>query len=167
MTATASESVSGGKRTLVLGVGNTLLTDEGAGLHVLAHLETHHPAPEGVTYLDGGTLSFTLAGPIEEADNLVVVDAAELKAPPGTVRSFVGEDMDRFLGSARLSAHEVGLLDLMDIARLTRSLPENRALVGIQPLELGWGDQPSESVAAAIPQAAALVLALIRRWQGI
>ncbi len=159
--------VGSGKRTLVLGVGNTLLTDEGAGLHVLAHLEAHHPVPPGVTYLDGGTLSFTLTGPIEEADSLIVLDAAELKAPPGTVRTFVGEEMDRFLGTPRRSVHEVGLMDLMDIARLTRTLPENRALVGIQPLEFGWGDRPSEPVAAAVPQAAALVLELIRRWQEV
>ena len=152
--------------TLVLGIGNTLLADEGAGLHLLAHLETHHPASGSVTYLDGGTLSFTLAGPIAEADNLIVLDAAELKEPPGTVRTFLGEDMDRFLGTPRRSVHEVGLLDLLDIARLTRSLPENRALVGIQPLEFGWGDRPSEPVATAIPRAAALVLALIQRWEG-
>ena len=164
MTANPSESVCDDKRTLVLGVGNTLLTDEGAGLHVLAYLETYHPAAAGVTYLDGGTLSFTLAGPIEEADNLIVVDAAEVKAPPGTVRNFIGEEMDRFLGMPRRSAHEVGLLDLLDIARLTRSLPERRALVGIQPLEFGWGERPSEPVAAAIPRAAAIVLELRRRW---
>jgi len=154
-------------KTLVLGVGNTLLTDEGAGVHVVELLAREHPDLPGVTYLDGGTLSFTLAGPIEDADVLVVVDAAELGAAPGTVRVFEGEEMDRLLGRAKLSVHEVSLVDLMDIARLTGHLPERRALVGIQPAELGWGDQPSPSVAAAIPQAAAAVVALVRGWQPV
>lgn len=152
-------------RTLVLGIGNTLLSDEGIGIHVLNHLHEHHPELAGVTYLDGGTLSFTLAGAIEEADNLIVLDAAELKAEPGTVRTFVGADMDHYLGQGKRSVHEVGLLDLMDMARLTDALPENRALVGVQPRELGWGEQPSDPVAVAVPQAAAEVLALVRAWQ--
>ncbi len=150
--------------TLVLGVGNTLLTDEGAGIHVIDYLAQRHPDLPGVTYLDGGTLSFTLAGPIEEADNLVVVDAAELQAMPGTVRVYEGDEMDRFLGTAKRSVHEVGLLDLLHIARLTGCLPARRALVGIQPGVLGWGDRPSPAVAQAIPQAADMVLGFLRTW---
>ena len=150
----------------MLGIGNTLLSDEGIGIHVLNYLREHHPNLAGVTYLDGGTLSFTLAGEVEEADNLIVLDAALLKAEPGTVRTFAGADMDRYLGTAKRSVHEVGLLDLLDIARLTNALPANRALVAIQPQELGWGERPSDSVAAAVPRAAAEVLALLQAWEG-
>jgi hydrogenase maturation protease len=151
---------------LVLGVGNRLLTDEGVGVHVVEYLAREHPGLAGLTCLDGGTLSFTLAGSIEDADALIVVDAADLAAPPGSLRVYQGAEMDRFLGRARLSVHEVSLVDLMDIARLTGHLPRYRALVGIQPAELGWGDQPSSTVAAAVPAAAAEVLALVRTWQG-
>jgi hydrogenase maturation protease len=153
-------------RILVLGVGNTLLTDEGTGVRVVEFLAREHAGLPGVTYLDGGTLSFTLAGPIEEADALIVVDAAELGAPPGTVRVFDGPAMDRFLGRAKLSVHEVSLVDLMDIARLTDRLPGRRALVGVQPAVLDWGDQPSPPVAGAIPKAAEAVIGLVRDWQG-
>lgn len=52
---------------------------------------------------------------------------------------------------SRRSVHEVGLLDLTDIARLTRPLPQIRALVVIQPPEFGWGDRPGEPVAACHP----------------
>lgn len=152
-------------RTLVLGVGNTLLTDEGAGIHVIDHLRREHPVLPGVTYLDGGTLSFALAGAIEDADNLIVVDAAELTAEPGTVRSFVGAEMDRYLGAARRSVHEVALTDLIHIARLTDCLPAKRALVGIQPADLAWGHRPSELIAMAIPSACRKVLELMRAWR--
>jgi hydrogenase maturation protease len=152
-------------RTLVLGIGNTLLSDEGAGVHALVYLQTHHPDLDGVAYLDGGTLSFTLAEAITESDNLVVLDAAQLGADPGTVRGFVGEDMDRFLGTTKRSVHEVGLLDLLDIARLSERLPANRALIGIQPEKLDWGDAPTEPVSDAIPEAAGMALKLIESWR--
>lgn len=151
-------------RTLVLGIGNTLLCDEGIGIHVIDYLRQRHPAPPDVCYLDGGTLSFVLAGDIEEADNLIVIDAAQLGVPPGTVRCMANEEMDRFLGSTRRSVHEVGLLDLLDIARLTETLPARRALIGIQPHTIDWSAQPSAAVAGAIPVAVKLVNDLIAAW---
>ncbi|HEY9150780.1 MAG TPA: hydrogenase maturation protease, partial [Gammaproteobacteria bacterium] len=114
---------------LVLGIGNSLLSDEGVGVHAIHSLEKESPLP-GVQYLDGGTLSFTLAGTIEDSEQLIVVDAAELGAPAGTVRCFEGTAMDGFLGSNRKrSVHEVSLLDLLAVVLLAGRLPERRALV--------------------------------------
>ena len=152
--------------TLLLGIGNTLLSDEGAGIHALEYLRSHHPEIPGVRYLDGGTLSFTLAGEIEDSDNLIVIDAAQLDASPGTVRCMTGAEMDRFLGKGKCSVHEVGLLDLMDIARLTDAFPRHRALIGIQPDTLGWGDAPSTQVSKAFPEVAAYALGLLGQWTG-
>jgi hydrogenase maturation protease len=152
--------------TLVLAIGNTLLSDEGVGIHVLEYLRAHHPAPTGVEYLDGGTLSFTLAASIEEADNLIVIDAARMGAEPGAVKQFVDEEMDRFLGTSKRSVHEVGLIDLLTAARLTRRLPAHRGLVGVEPEKLDWGERPTERIARAIPQAAAMVVGLITAWHG-
>ncbi len=154
-------------RVLVLGIGNTLLGDEGSGVHVVEYLRSRYPESDGIRYLDGGTLSFTLAGDIGVSDHLVVVDAAQLGESPGAVRCFQDADMDRFLGAAKRSVHEVGLLDLMDIARLTDTLPARRALVGIQPETMDWADGPSESVARAIPAAAERVLRLVEDWRAL
>jgi len=150
--------------TLVLAIGNTLLSDEGIGIHVLDFLRTHHPPTTGVEYLDGGTLSFTLAASIEEADNLIVIDAARLGAAPGAVKKFIDDEMDHFLGTSKRSVHEVGLIDLLTAARLTQRLPAHRALIGIEPEKLDWGEHPTEPVAQAIPHAAAMVMALISVW---
>lgn len=154
-------------KTLVLGIGNTLLTDEGVGVHIINTLPDFLPPPlDDVTLLDGGTLSFTLAGPIEEAEALVVVDAAELKSPPGTLRVFEGEAMDRFLMSNRKSSvHEVGLTDLRAIAMLAGHWPERRALVAIQPETLDWGESPTPAVAAAMPEACRRIAELIGAWR--
>ncbi len=88
-----------------------------------------------------------------------------VKAAPGTIKVFHDLEMDRFLSAGgKRSVHEVGLMDLMDIARLTEMLPAKRALVGVQPLELDWGDWPSAPVAAAIPGAAEQVLGILSVW---
>ena len=153
------------KKTVVLGIGNTLLGDEGAGVHALRALEARSADLPDVEYLDGGTLSFTLAASIEEADQLIVFDAAQLNAAPGTVQLFEDDAMDRFLGSRRkASVHEVGLIDLMAMARLAGRFPGRRALIGIQPQYLDWADAPTPAVAAAIPQACDLALEVFDRW---
>jgi hydrogenase maturation protease len=154
-----------GNHTLVLGIGNTLLSDEGTGVHMLDYLRDHFPDLPGVEYLDGGTLSFTLAAWIEDATNLIVVDAAELQAKPGTVQVFRGEAMDRFAGKTKRSVHEVSLGDLLSIAHLTGTLPVNRALIAIQPALLDWGSSLSDAVTHALPGAAQQVVDLVMAWQ--
>lgn len=153
--------------TLILGIGNTLLTDEGAGVHALNHLQSNYPDLPNLNFIDGGTLSFTLAIWIEDCPNLIVFDATELHRPAGTVKTFVGTDMDKFLGTNKRSAHEVGLLDLLDIARLTNKLPENRALIGIQPDHMDWGMEPTPAVQKALKTAADEAVNLIKKWQKI
>ncbi len=157
------------QKTLVLGIGNTLLTDEGVGIHVVSQLRQEAAvdnADESIQYLDGGTLSFTLAEPIESCDQLIVVDASEIKDKPGSLRVFEDEAMDRFITSGnKKSPHEVGLADVMSIALLTGNLPSRRALIGIQPDSLDWGSTPSEPVRQAIPLACEKVKELIVKWR--
>lgn len=153
-------------KTLVLGIGNALLQDEGAGIHAIRMLAAQAAGRNDIELMDGGTLSFTLAGAIEDADQLIVIDAAQLGDPPGATKVFEGEQMDAFVGGARKrSVHEVSLVDLLMIARLADHLPEKRALIGIQPQEIGWGEHPSPAVAAAIPQVCSQALQLIEAWR--
>ena len=151
-------------KILILGVGNTLLSDEGLGVQMLDYLQAHHPGLEHVTYIDGGTLSFTLAAWIEDADDLIIVDAAELKAAPGTVQVFEGEAVDRFAGKTKRSVHEVSIGDLLSIARLTDALPDNRLLVAVQPKNVDWGSELSPEVEQAMPVAAQQIVDAIKRW---
>ncbi len=151
-------------QTLVLGIGNTLLADEGAGVRVIEALAAEIDEPT-CQFLDGGTLSFTLADPVGDATRLIVVDTAELHAAPGTVSVFCDAEMDRFIGrSGKRSVHEVGLEDVLTIARLEGRLPPQRALIGIQPQVIDWGDSLTPAVAEAIPRACAAVRQLLERW---
>jgi hydrogenase maturation protease len=153
------------KGTLILGLGNLLLTDESVGVAVLQALRADAAVDPDLTLLDGGTLSFTLAGPIGDAERLIVVDAAAMGEPAGSVRVLEGAAMDQQLKRHASSVHEVSLADLLDIARLTDSLPRHRALIGIEPECVDWGSELSPAVAAAVPQAAEQIRALLQRWR--
>jgi hydrogenase maturation protease len=151
--------------TLVLGFGNILLSDDGAGVQLVERLRSEL-GPEAAEFVDGGTLSFSLLSYIESADSMLVIDAADLDSPPGTVRLFEGAAMDEFLkGARRRTVHEVGLIDLLDMARLRDCLPNRRSLLCIQPLRIDWNETLSGPVAEAIPEAAQLARATLQRWK--
>ena len=155
-----------GRGVVVLGIGNVLLSDEGAGVYAVRRLSREIGELPGVSCIDGGTLGMTLASDIGDCDALVVIDAAETGQAPGSVVVFEGESMDRFLGSgSRRSAHEVGLLDLMAAAALARGLPPRRALIGIQAECFGWGLDSTERVQAGIATACERARELIERWR--
>jgi len=152
--------------TLILGLGNTLLGDEGVGVKTVSYLQNTQPVLQTVEMLDGGTLSFILAGPVEDADNLIVIDAAQLNSAPGTVHLFEGQEMDQFvMRNKHNSVHEVSLSDLLVIAHLSGQLPQRRALIGIQPERIDWSDTLSDSVAQSVPVASDLVHELLMRWR--
>ncbi|EGV33654.1 hydrogenase maturation protease [Thiorhodococcus drewsii AZ1] len=151
-------------RTLVLGLGNVLMTDEAVGAEVIRRLSSDQTLDPSITCIDGGTLSFTLAAPIGDCQRLIVVDAAKLGKAPGDVRVFEDVEMDHQLRSNAKSVHEVSLSDLMDMARLTDSLPDQRALIGIEPEFIGWGETLTPAVEAAVPIAIQRIHDLLARW---
>ena len=158
--------MTGSHKTLILGIGNVLLSDEGAGVHAIRQLADLAAQRNDIELMDGGTLSFSLAGAIEDAAHLIVIDAAQYDGEPGTTKIFVGTQMDEFIGSNRkCSVHEVSLIDLMAIALLSGQLPQQRALIGIQPHSIDWGETPSPPVASAIRLACGQALRLVAEWR--
>jgi hydrogenase maturation protease len=154
------------RKTLILGIGNTLLQDEGAGVHAIRMLAEQTAQRDDIELMDGGTLSFSLAGAIEDAQNLIVIDAAQLGSEPGATQVFEGDAMDAYVGGNRkCSVHEVSLIDLMAIAHLAGQLPHKRALIGIQPHSTDWGETPSPPVASAIRLACDQALRLVAEWR--
>lgn len=150
---------------LVLGLGNTLLSDDGVGVHVVASLQRHARQAEDVSYMDGGTIGLSLLPDVEAADGLILVDASEIGALPGTVAVFEGAAMDAQLGGKKRTPHEVAAFDLIATAAMLGSCPPLRALVAVQPQSVEWGLEPTGPVRAAMPSAEAAVIDLVQRWQ--
>lgn len=151
-------------KTLVLGLGNTLQGDDGVGVHAVRWLEGHAPLA-GAVFLDGGTIGAPLLVALEEAEGLLVLDAVELGVEAGQVTVFQGEAMDRLLARPRAgSVHEVGLAELLDMARLRGCFPAQRALLAIQPRRIGWGDALSPPLQRALPEVGRRARALLEEW---
>lgn len=151
-------------QVLVLGVGNVLLRDDGVGVHVLRALEQGHEGDGRLRFVDGGTIGFMLSGLIEEATDLLVIDAVHMAERPGSVRCFEDEAMDRFLTGRRGSVHEIGLRDALDMARLTGRFPRRRALVGVEPATTELGEELSAEVERGVAPAVLMARGVLQRW---
>jgi hydrogenase maturation protease len=151
---------------LVLGLGNTLLADDGVGVHVIRRLADEHVAPAGLSMVDGGTLGFRLMAVITEFDYVIIVDAAQLGEQPGSVRLLDRQTLAHHVRSGeRMSAHEAGLVDLLTLARLEGWSPLRLALLGIQPQFVDWGQRLSPPVSRSLPVACRAVIRTARAWQ--
>ncbi len=148
---------------LVIGVGNTLLQDDGFGGHVAAALNDR--AADGLRIIDGGTIGLALLPEVEAAECLVLVDAAELGEAPGTVRVFEDGEIDGHLSGKRRSVHEVAILDLLAAAGIRGRRPRHCALVAVQPASTDWGLEPTPPVRDAIPRACSVIEDLARNWR--
>ena len=156
---------SNAKSIAVVGIGNSLLTDDGAGIHTLERFAEGN-SDDTIDCIDGGTVGLALLDRLAGLDGLVALDAMKLGKAPGSVTVLQDEDMDSHLRRQKGSVHEVGLSDLMDALRLRGELPCHRALIGIEPADMDWGTEPTEPVAAAVPEAVALAEDLVRSWRG-
>jgi hydrogenase maturation protease len=150
--------------TLVLGLGNILLGDEGVGVRVVERLLKQYRFPEGVRVMDGGTLGLDLLPYLEDASRLLVVDAVQARKPPGTLVRLSGDKIPVFLDASKVSAHQEGLEDLLAVAALKGYLPEEVILWGVQIESLGVGLDLSPAVTAQVDRLMEKVLYELARW---
>lgn len=150
-------------QTLVLGVGNTLLSDEGFGVHVVERLVKKYKLPKEVYALDGGTLGMDLLYYLEGVENLLIVDAVEARREPGALIRLEGDEVPAFL-SLKVSPHQMGIPDMLAAAKLKGSFPRNIVLWGVQPASLEVGLELSEVVAPLVDVAVERVAEELRNW---
>lgn len=150
------------RRLLVLGVGNVLLRDEGVGVHAVKELMKRSYPPE-VEIVDGGTGGMGLLYFIEDASRLIIIDAVNGGAAPGTIFRFTPEDLEDSLLVSGQSLHDVSLLDVLYLAKVTGVLPPT-VIFGVQPAEISWGTELSSAVAASLPRLLELVHKEIEAW---
>ena len=148
-----------GNRTLVIGVGNTLRGDDGVGVRVAQEL-AGGGLPEGVTVVDGGTGGLDLLFEVEEAERVILIDAAEMGGEPGEARVFSGEQVADAPGVRFSSTHGFGVAEVLALARSLGLAPEV-VVVGIQPVEVTYRDSLSETLASRVPEYVELATGLL------
>ncbi|NLC76554.1 MAG: hydrogenase maturation protease [Clostridia bacterium] len=122
---------------LVLGVGNVLLQDEGFGVHLVNELALKDWPPQ-VEFIDGGTAGMELIYLFAGVSLLIVVDSLDASMEPGSVFKFKIEDFAGLPEGIKTSFHDIGLLEVLQTARLLGCLPET-IIYGVQPKTVDWG----------------------------
>jgi hydrogenase maturation protease len=144
---------------LILGIGNLLMGDEGVGVHVVRALEGE-AMPPGVEVLDGGTGGFHLLELFDRHRHMILIDATLDDSEPGTVRVLYPKFATDFPRS--LSAHDIGLRDLVESAALLGPLPTidliTVSIAKIQPMDI----EMTPEVKGAVPLVLQTVRALLR-----
>jgi hydrogenase maturation protease len=148
---------------LVLGLGNLLCGDDGAGVAAVELLQERFQPPADATVLDGGTLGLSLLPYVEDARDAILVDAIRADAPPGSLVRLEGHDVP-LAAMERLSVHQVGVADLLGGAHLVGRLPQRLLLLGVVPetIELRFGR--SASVEAALPDLVERIVTEAEAW---
>lgn len=147
---------------LVLGLGNVLCGDDGAGVIAVHRLRRGWELPADVRVVDGGTLGLDLLALVAASDRVILVDAVRAAAPPGTLVRLAGHEVAPAVYE-RLSPHQIGVADLIAGATLVDRYPSDVVIVGIVPettdLQLGCTPAVSDNldalVAAVIAELAA------------
>ena len=153
----------GQEEILVLGLGNTLLRDEGLGVRTLERLGSRYRFPDQVRLMDGGTRGLDLLPYLAGTDGLLIIDAVNSGDPPGTLMRFEGQELAHTL-SVKMSVHQVGMQELLAAAELSGTLPRHVVLWGMQPAKIAWGEDLSTPVASAMDRLVQAVAAELKDW---
>jgi hydrogenase maturation protease len=137
-------------RAVVLGIGNIILSDEGAGVRAVEALAREYELPPEVQVIDGGTSGMEMIEDLSDLDLLVVLDVVLTGAAPGTLVRIAGPQVPVFFRS-KLSPHQIGLPDVLASLELLGAIPAEIIVHGVEPVSLALGLEMTPPVAAAVP----------------
>lgn len=146
--------------TLVLGLGNILLRDEGVGVRVVQALE-RLALPPDVELFDGATAGLDLLDVLADRRKVIVIDAIAGDSAPGTVLRLTPADLVPHPGRP-VSLHEVGFVETLTMARHLGIAPAQVVVLGVKPYDIACGLDLSPEIARLVPRLMELVLAEVQ-----
>ena len=156
-----SEPGCGG--VLVIGLGNSIMADDGLGLAALERLRQGWRLPESVRLVDGGTWGMNLLPLIEEAERIVFLDAIDAGRPVGSLVLLEREELPR-LFAHKLSAHQIDLREVLAVAELRGTLPSDLVAIGLQPGRLEMSSGLSPELEGRLDELLSAVVERLERW---
>lgn len=138
-------------KILIMGIGNILLMDEGAGVRAVEDFEKRYVLPDDVEVLDGGTSGIELLTYIENREHLFIIDVVKFDAAPGSTIRMEGDEVPKYF-TGKISPHQLGISDLLAAAALTLCMPKHIVLLGVEPADLSTGLEMTDIVKTAIPK---------------
>jgi hydrogenase maturation protease len=162
-TMSTSRSDAGTHHTVVIGLGNPLMGDDGLGLAALERLRATWELPADVELVDGGTWGLNLLPVIEDATHVLLLDAIDTGAAPGSDVLLLRDQLPRFL-AAKISPHQVDLRDVLAVAELRGTLPEHTVAIGLQPARVELSDALSAVLSARLDELVQAVVRILAAW---
>ena len=150
-------------KTVVLGVGNILLSDEGFGVRVAEALLQRFRFPDEVEVLDGGTLGMELMRFLEEAERLILIDAVNGNAEPGSFHALRGNSVKLYFRE-KVSMHELGIQEVLASLEVMGKSIDEIIVFGVQPVSLEIGLVLTQPVADRIDEAVGKVVSQLESW---
>lgn len=147
----------------VLGVGNVILKDEGFGVRVMEYLNENCEFGDDVQLIDGGTLGIELTKFITGTKKLLILDSINSGGEKGKIFHFENDEVLAHFDD-KLSAHEVGIKDVLALLKVTGKSPEEVAVIGAEPYDLGAGVELSEEMLKLLPKVAEDALKVLEKW---
>ena len=148
--------------TVVIGLGNPLMGDDGAGIIALERLVADW-ALDGVELVDGGTWGMSLLPSIEDADRVIFVDAIVAGGVAGDVTVLERDRLPIYFTRA-LSPHQTDLRDVLAAAELRGTMPDDAVAIGVEPESVALGTALSVVVWDAIDPLVLTVVERLRNW---
>jgi hydrogenase maturation protease len=148
--------------TVVIGLGNPLMADDGIGLMALERLRAAG-VPEGVDLVDGGTWGLNLLPIIEAAERVLFLDAINAGGEPGTLHCLEREQLPRYL-STKVSPHQIDLREVLALAELRGTLPRETVAIGLQPAAVELATEPSDALLRRLDDLLAAVTKRLASW---
>ncbi|WP_416825326.1 HyaD/HybD family hydrogenase maturation endopeptidase [Ectobacillus polymachus] len=150
----------------ILGIGNTLFTDEGVGIHLLPLLEEAYKDDEQIEIIEGLTDGMKLLGPVEEAENLIIIDAINAGVEGGTILSLEGDEIPAYFG-IKMSVHQMGFQEVLFAAKFRERYPKRIIMFGMQPTSLELGVDLTETNQANLGELAEAVMNQVKCWRHV
>ncbi len=148
---------------VILGLGNTLLQDEGVGVHIINRLIADFEFPPEVSLIDGGTFGLDLLPYIENKRYVMLIDAVNFQQNPGYTQLIEKENILTQL-STLMSVHHLGLTDVLSVAKLLNKEPDDICLIGIQPESMEAGTEMTPTITAVMDIAIDLIFQRLIKW---
>ncbi|MBT8333722.1 MAG: HyaD/HybD family hydrogenase maturation endopeptidase [Deltaproteobacteria bacterium] len=150
------------KKIGILGVGNLIVGDEGFGVHAINYLQENYIFPDNVILRDGGTAGINMSPYLEESDPVFVIDVEDLDAEPGSMHYYSNEDVKAGKISTRMSPHQLGLLEVLEICKLRDAAPDKVEFYCVVPKVLETTTELSNVVAPRVKEISQI---LVKRLQ--
>ncbi len=152
------------KKIGIIGIGNFICGDEGFGVHTVQYLENNYDFPDNVILKDAGTAGIYMSPFLEECDPVIVIDVVDIDAEPGSIHYYDAKDVKLGNIQTKMSPHQLGLLEILEICRLRDAAPEQVEFYCVVPEHLDTTIELSKTVAPRVKEIAEMILKRLKEY---